>query len=95
MFYTKWVGLDRFQKTRGVLRTFALALRAAEHWDQSPLIGPGVFLNAPHQTDLAAATRELCIYAENENDSGGKHDWKGLLIGELDCARRWRARPSA
>ncbi|MCB1782343.1 MAG: ATP-binding protein [Candidatus Competibacteraceae bacterium] len=90
VFYTKWVGLDRFQKTRGVLRTFALALRDAEHWDDSPLVGPSVFLNTPAQTDLAAATRELCIYAENEDDSGHKHEWKGLLIGELECARRWQ-----
>ena len=90
VFYTKWVGLDRFQKTRGVLRTFALALRDAERWDDSPLIGPAAFLNAPDQTDLASATRELCIYAENEDDSGHKNDWKGLLNGELECARRWQ-----
>ncbi|MFZ1640475.1 MAG: DUF499 domain-containing protein [Candidatus Contendobacter sp.] len=90
VFYTKWVGLDRFQKTRGVLRTFALALRDAERWDDSPLVGPAAFLNAPDQTDLAAATRELCIYAENEDDSGHRNDWKGLLNGELECARRWQ-----
>ena len=45
VFYTKWAaGIERFQKTRGVLRTFALALREAEKWDESPLVGPAVFL---------------------------------------------------
>ncbi len=40
VFYTKWAsGIERFQKTRGVLRTFALALREAENWDESPLVG--------------------------------------------------------
>ena len=44
VFYTKWsAGIERFQKTRGVLRTFALALREAEKWDESPLVGPSVF----------------------------------------------------
>ena len=90
MFYGKWTSLDRFQKTRGVLRTFALALRQAESWDASPLIGPAAFLNAPGRPDLAEATRELCIYAENEDDSGRKQDWKGLLASELERARYWQ-----
>ena len=42
VFYSKWTALPRFQRTRGVLRTFAMALRAAEKWDDSPLIGPAV-----------------------------------------------------
>ena len=33
VLYSKWTPLDRFQRTRGVLRTFALALRDAEKWD--------------------------------------------------------------
>lgn len=90
VFYGKWTSLDRFQKTRGVLRTFALALRQAETWDTGPIIAPSVFLHASGRTDLAEATRELCIYAENEDDSGRKHDWKGLLASELECARRWQ-----
>ncbi|MBW1811930.1 MAG: ATP-binding protein, partial [Deltaproteobacteria bacterium] len=36
VFYAKWTQLNRFQRTRGVLRTFALALREAEKWDTSP-----------------------------------------------------------
>ena len=47
LFYTRWTQLDRFQRTRGILRTFAIALRDAARWDQSPLVGPNVFLPAP------------------------------------------------
>lgn len=60
MFYTKWAsGIERFQKTRGVLRTFALALREAEKWDESPLVGPAVFLNAPKQDGLSEALARI------------------------------------
>lgn len=60
VFYSKWAaGIERFQKTRGVLRTFALALREAEKWDESPLVGPAVFLGAPKQEGLSEAAREL------------------------------------
>ena len=51
IFYTKWTNLEGFQRTRGVLRTFALALRDAEPWDTAPLIGVNVFLSAPLTTD--------------------------------------------
>src|SRR5690606_12097337 len=47
VFYSKWTQLDGFQRTRGVLRTFALALREAVQWDTSPLVGPAVFLSKP------------------------------------------------
>ena len=43
-FFGKWTELNQFQRTRGVLQTFAAALREAEKWDTSPLIGPQVFL---------------------------------------------------
>ncbi|MBN2007579.1 MAG: ATP-binding protein, partial [Anaerolineae bacterium] len=51
IFYTKWTNLEGFQRTRGVLRTFALALRDAEPWDTAPLIGANVFLSAPLTTN--------------------------------------------
>ena len=35
IFYTRWTQLDGFQRTRGILRTFAIALRDAERWDSS------------------------------------------------------------
>ena len=37
-FFGKWTELNQFQRTRGVLQTFAAALREAEKWDTSPLI---------------------------------------------------------
>jgi hypothetical protein len=49
VFYAKWTSMHRFQRTRGVLRTFALALREAERWDASPLVGPCVFLAGPQK----------------------------------------------
>ena len=33
VLYSKWTQLARFQRTRGILRTFAMALREAEKWD--------------------------------------------------------------
>ena len=33
-FFGKWTDLDQFQRTRGVLQTFAMALRDAEPWDR-------------------------------------------------------------
>jgi predicted AAA+ superfamily ATPase len=44
VLYTKWTNLEGCQRTRGVLRTFALALRDAAPRDQSPLIGVNVIL---------------------------------------------------
>src|ERR1039458_4489918 len=52
-FFGKWTELHQFQRTRGVLQTFAAALREAEKWDNSPIIGPQVFLNAPGNDDLS------------------------------------------
>ena len=45
--YTRWTQVERFQRTRGILRTFAIALRDAEKWDTAPLVGPNVFLAEP------------------------------------------------
>jgi hypothetical protein len=87
IFYTKWTNLEGFQRTRGVLRTFALALRRAEQWDQAPLIGANVFLSAPDQTDLAEAARELTNIAATEEYDGKKQEWSGILAGELAKAQ--------
>ena len=40
VLYSRWTQLEGFQRTRGLLRTLATALREAEKWDTSPLIGP-------------------------------------------------------
>jgi predicted AAA+ superfamily ATPase len=75
VLYSKWTSLSAFQRTRGVLRTFALALRAAEKWDSSPLIGPAVFLPAPGQTGLSEALDELVTVANSECDRWRRPAW--------------------
>ena len=87
VFYTKWTQLDRFQKARGVLRTFALALREAEKWDTAPLVGPGVLMNAPGRDGLSEALRELVTVADTEEHEGKKQAWTGIIEGELGSAR--------
>lgn len=87
VFYTKWTQLDRFQKARGVLRTFALALREAEKWDDSPLIGPCVFLNQPAKEGLSEAMRELVTVADTEEHEGKRQAWTGIIEGELGRTR--------
>jgi len=86
--YVKWTGLERFQRTRGVLRTFALALREAEKWDQSPLIGAGAFLAAPGENGLSEAARELVTVAETEEYEGRRQSRAGIIEGELGRARQ-------
>ena len=69
-----------------MLRTFALALREAEKWDQSPLIGANVFLAAPGENGLSEAARELGHRGRNRGIRGpqaivGRHsgwaNWAG------------------
>jgi hypothetical protein len=92
VFYSKWAsGIERFQKTRGVLRTFALALREAEKWDESPLVGPAVFLGSPKQEGLSEAARELVSIADTIVDDGHATRWTGIVEGELACARQVQA----
>ncbi|MBM4083197.1 MAG: ATP-binding protein, partial [Planctomycetes bacterium] len=88
VFYTKWTNLPGFQRTRGVLRTFALALREAAKWDVSPLVGPAVFLTAPGKEGFSEAAGELVTYAESESEGGGRQAWTGILSGELRQARQ-------
>jgi len=89
VFYAKWsVSIERFQKTRGVLRTFALALREAERWDESPLIGPAVFLNAPKKEGLSEAARELVSIADTIVSDGAATRWTGIVENELNSARQ-------
>ena len=87
VFYSKWTGLQGFQRTRGILRTFALALREAAQWDVSPLIAANVFLNKEGKTDISEALRELTNIAESEEYEGKKHAWTAILQGELEKAR--------
>ena len=88
LFYVRWTQLDRFQRTRGILRTFAIALRDAEPWDTAPLVGPNVFLSAPGRNGIAEAARELTGIATREVTESRGHDWAAILEGELAKARR-------
>ena len=91
VFYTRWTQLDGFQRTRGILRTFAIALRDAEGWDASPLIGPNVLLNGPEQNGLAEAAGELANYASVDTETGRHQEWRPILEGELAKAREIQA----
>jgi hypothetical protein len=91
VLYGKWTNLEGFQRTRGVLRTFALALRDAEPWDESPLVGVNVFLGAPKGAALSEAARELTTTASTEEYDGKRHDWTAILDGELHKAREIQA----
>jgi hypothetical protein len=87
ILYAKWTNLERFQKTRGILRTFALGLRDAEKWDESPLVAANVFLQAPDKAGLAEAARELTTVAEFEEYDNRRYDWGGILEEELKKAQ--------
>ena len=87
IFYARWTQLDGFQRARGILRTFAIALRDAAQWDTGPLVGANAFLAAPGETGLAAAARELSLVASVEGSDGAAHRWAPIVEGELDKAR--------
>ena len=86
VFYSKWTSMEGFQRTRGVLRTFALALREAEQWDNAPLISANVFLSKPDSSDISEATRELAMIATAEEFEGRQQQWPQILQSELGKA---------
>jgi len=73
------------------LRTFALALREAEKWDTSPLIGPAAFLFADGQEGISEALREMVTVADTEEWEGKKQAWTGILDNEFAQARQIQA----
>jgi hypothetical protein len=87
VLYARWGQMESFQRTRGVLRTFAMALRDAEASDDCPLVGPNIFLKAIGSDGLSHALRELSNTASAEEYEGKKQDWSGILEGELSRAR--------
>lgn len=91
VLYSKWTNLEGFQRTRGVLRTFALALRDAEGWDQSPLVSCNVFLTEPGRTGISHGLQELTKIATTEEYEGKRQDWSAIIEGELDKARAAQA----
>lgn len=87
VLYSKWTNLEGFQRTRGILRTFAQALRDSESWDTGPLVGTNVFLTPPGSLGVAEAARELTTVAATEEYEGKKQEWTAILEGELTKAR--------
>jgi len=79
VLYGKWTGLEGFQRTRGVLRTFALALRDAERWDQSPLVSCNVFLAEPGRDATSSGLLELTKIATTEEYEGKRQDWTAII----------------
>ena len=86
VFYGKWTQLPAFQRTRGILRTLAMALRAAEQWDANPLVGPAALLAAPDKTGVSEAVKELANVVDTGSE-GKPTDWARLLEDELKKAR--------
>lgn len=87
VFYSKWVHLDQFQRTRGVLRIYAMALRDAAKWDPCPVVGPNAFLSATGETGLSDAMRELVLIADAQSTEGQRIAWSGILDQELRFAK--------
>ncbi len=87
VLYSKWTALEGFQRTRGVLRTFSLALRSACKWDTSPLVSAGVFLGPPSQATVSESAQELFTIAGSEEYEGKKQDWRAIVEGEIERAR--------
>ncbi len=85
-FFGKWVELHQFQRTRGVLQTFAMALRDAANWDTSPLIGAQVFLSAPGQVGLSEALLKLTQAARDSDPDHKFPPWRENLETELPRA---------
>ncbi|MBR0752117.1 ATP-binding protein [Bradyrhizobium jicamae] len=88
IFYTKWTsGLPLFQRTRGVLRSFAVALRDAETWDTAPIAGASILLAQPGEDKLSPALSDLAGVARVDQVDGPPQDWVAILQGELRFAR--------
>ncbi|WP_420636577.1 hypothetical protein [Candidatus Palauibacter sp.] len=95
VLYSRWTQIEGFQRTRGILRTLATALRDAEPWDRSPLVGPAVLLAAPGSESVSEAARELAGIATTDSVEGKKTEWVPLLEAELGKAREVQRECSA
>ena len=95
VFYSRWTQLAGFQRTRGILRTLATALREAEGWDACPVIGPAALLAAPGTEGVSDAVADLAGIARSEHSEGARTDWRTLLEKELQIARGVQGRVPA
>lgn len=86
--FGKWSDLRQFQRTRGILQTFSMALREAESWDESPVISAQVFLARPDASDsLSPSLDKLTNDAMSSSDEVNKPNWPGNLRTELPRAQ--------
>ena len=88
VFYSRWTQLAGFQRTRGILRTLATALRDAERWDACPVVGPAALLAAPGTDGISDAVADLASISTSEKSEGSRTDWRTLLEKELQIARQ-------
>ena len=88
VFYSRWTQLTGFQRTRGILRTLATALRDAERWDDCPVIGPSALLAEPGADGVSDAVADLASISTSEKSEGSRMDWRTLLEKELQIARQ-------
>ena len=88
VFYSRWTQLTGFQRTRGILRTLATALRDAETWDGCPVIGPAALLAPPGSNGVSDAVADLASISTSETTEGSRTDWRTLLEKELQIARQ-------
>ncbi len=93
VFYTKWTQVQGFQRTRGVLRILALALRDAIAWDDSLLVAANVLLAPPGDVRLTDALTELARTAKHDVTDGRQHDWIAIVESELEKAAEIEAEP--
>jgi len=80
VFYEKWTELPKFQRTRGALRLFALALKHSVGRDFAPFVGVSTILG-PDNT-LSPAMMELTRICSDKDDV-----WTPKLNGEIERAR--------
>lgn len=87
--YGKWSDLDAFQRTRGILQVFATALSEAETFDESPIIGPQVFLKRPGEEGISKALERLAEIAQESVDENP--NWPYSLRTDLPRAKQAQA----
>jgi hypothetical protein len=80
VFYEKWTGLPRFQRTRGALRLLALAMQEGVGKDPAPFVGVSSLLG--HDVALSPPVTDMVRICSDSNDM-----WTPKLVGELERAR--------
>src|ERR1700694_1016179 len=87
VFFSNWMQLNQFQRTRGVRRLYAMALRDSAGTDPCPLVGANLFLKKLGEDGLSDSMRDLVEIADAQSSDGQKVAWSGILNRELALAR--------